>query len=338
MLETSARLLRLLSLLQTRPEWSGPELAERLGVSVRTVRRDVDRLRGLDYPVEVDLGPAGGYRLGAGAALPPLLLDDEEAVAVAVTLQTAAGSGGVGVAGLGEAAVRALVKLERILPSRLRRRVAAVPVSTVTPLRAVPTVDPAALVAVGAACRDRRVLDVDYTAHDGAVSRRRVEPHHLVSWGRRWYLLAHDLGRDDWRTLRLDRLRPRVGPDGLATGPRFEPREVPGGDPAAYVASKVADVRPFRCRVRVLAPPDVVREHLWTDQARLDDLGDGTCRLHLATDAVDGAVIMLVGLGLEVVVEAPDELAEAVRALAQRCLRAVAGDAEARVGAPAELG
>jgi predicted DNA-binding transcriptional regulator YafY len=337
-LETSARLLRLLSLLQTRPEWSGPELAQRLGVSVRTVRRDVDKLRSLDYPVEVDLGPTGGYRLGAGAALPPLLLDDEEAVAVAVTLQTAAGSGGVGVASLGEAAVRALVKLERILPSRLRRRVAAVPVSTVTPLRATPTVDPAALVAVGAACRDRRVLELDYTAHDGAVTRRRVEPHHLVSWGRRWYLLAHDLGRDDWRTLRLDRVRPRVGPDGLATGPRFEPRAVPGGDPAAYVASKVADVRAFRCRVRVLAPPDVVRERLWTDQARLDDLGDGTCRLHLAADHADGAVLMLVGMGLEVVVESPDELAAALRALAGRCLRAVDGTAGARVGASAELG
>ena len=334
MLETSARLLRLLSLLQTRPEWSGPELAERLGVSVRTVRRDVDKLRALDYPVEVDLGPTGGYRLGAGAALPPLLLDDEEAVAVAVTLQTAAGSGGVGVAGLGEAAVRALVKLERILPGRLRRRVAAVPVSTVTPLRAMPTVDPAALVTVGAACRDRRVLELDYTAHDGAVTRRRVEPHHLVSWGRRWYLLAHDLGRDDWRTLRLDRVRPRVGPDGLATGPRFEPRPVPGGDPAAYVASKVADVRAFRCRVRVLAPPDVVRERLWTDQARLDDLGDGTCRLHLAADHADGAVLMLVGMGLEVVVESPDELAAALRALAGRCLRAADGTADTRVGAP----
>jgi predicted DNA-binding transcriptional regulator YafY len=337
-LETSARLLRLLSLLQTRPEWSGPELAERLGVSVRTVRRDVDKLRSLDYPVEVDLGPTGGYRLGAGAALPPLLLDDEEAVAVAVTLQTAAGSGGVGVAGVGEAAVRALVKLERILPSRLRRRVAAVPVSTVPSLRILPTVDPAALVAVGAACRDRRVLELDYTAHDGAVTRRRVEPHHLVSWGRRWYLLAHDLGRDDWRTLRLDRVRPRVGPDGLATGPRFEPREVPGGDPGAYVASKVADVRAFRCRVHVLAPPDVVRARLWTDQVRLDDLGDGTCRLHLAADHAEGAVLMLVGMGLEVVVESPDELATALRTLAGRCLRAVDGTAGSRVGAPAELG
>ena len=322
MLETSARLLRLLSLLQTRPEWSGPELAERLDVSVRTVRRDVDKLRGLDYPVEVDLGPTGGYRLGAGAALPPLLLDDEEAVAVAVTLQTAAGSGGVGVAGLGETAVRALVKLERILPDRLRRRVAAVPVSTVVPLRAMPSVDPKDLVAVGAACRDRRVLELDYTAHDGSETRRRVEPHHLVSWGRRWYLLAYDLGRDDWRTLRLDRTRPRVSPDGLATGPRFVPRDVPGGDPAAYVASKVADVRPFRCRARVLADIDEVRRRIWTEQVRLTDLGDGTTRVQLASDAASSAAFLLVAMELELEVEEPPELVAALRSMGERCLRA----------------
>ena len=174
MLETSARLLRLLSLLQARPEWSGPQLAERLGVTTRTVRRDVDKLRGLDYPVEVDLGPTGGYRLGAGAQLPPLLLDDDEAVAVAVTLQTAAGSAGI--AGLEENALGALLKLERLLPDRLRRRIAAVGVSRV-PTRPGPSVDAASLVAVGGACRDRRVLDLDYTAYDGARTRRSVEPH-----------------------------------------------------------------------------------------------------------------------------------------------------------------
>ena len=321
MLETSARLLRLLSLLQTRPEWSGPELAERLGISVRTVRRDVEKLRALDYPVEVDLGPAGGYRLGAGAALPPLLLDDEEAVAVAVSLQTAA-SGGAGITGLGETAVGALVKLERILPERLRRRVAAVGVSTVAPMRALPSVEPTTLVAVGGACRDRRVLELDYTAHDGAGSRRRVEPHHLVAWGRRWYLLAYDLGRDDWRTLRLDRIVPRVAPDGLATGPRFTPREVPGGDPAEYVASKVRDVRPVRCRARVHAGVDEVRARIWTDQVGLDDLGDGTCRVRLAGDDVHGLAITLVALGLDFEVEEPAELGRALRAMAERCGRA----------------
>jgi predicted DNA-binding transcriptional regulator YafY len=320
-LETSARLLRLLSLLQARPEWSGPDLAARLGVSTRTVRRDVDKLRGLDYPVEVDLGPTGGYRLGAGAALPPLLLDDDEAVAVALTLQTAAGSGGVGVAGLGETALGALVKLERILPDRLRRRVAAVPVTSVVPSRPGPAVDLASLVAVGAACRDRRVLELDYVARDGAESRRRVEPHHLVSWGRRWYLVAWDLGRVDWRTLRIDRCRPRVGPDGLATGPRFTPREVPGGDPAAFVSARVAEVRPFRCRVWVAAPVDVVRERLWTDQVRLEAVGEGT-RVHLASDSAWSAALMLTGLDTDFTIEAPDELVEHVRAMAARWTRA----------------
>nr|WP_218891242.1 YafY family protein [Actinomycetospora corticicola] len=318
-------MLRLLSLLQTRPEWSGPELAARLGISVRTVRRDVEKLRSLDYPVEVDLGPTGGYRLGAGAALPPLLLDDEEAVAVAVSLQTA---GGAGIAGLSETAVGALVKLERILPERLRRRVSAIGVSTVAPLRALPSVEPATLVAVGGACRDRRVLELDYTAHDGAGSRRRVEPHHLVAWGRRWYLLAYDLGRDDWRTLRLDRIVPRVAPDGLATGPRFTPRDVPGGDPAEYVASKVRDVRPVRCRARVHAGVDEVRARIWTDQVGLDDLGDGTCRVRLAGDDVQGVAITLAALGLEFEVEEPAELGVALRGMGERCARAA--DSSAR--------
>ncbi|WP_018334140.1 helix-turn-helix transcriptional regulator [Actinomycetospora chiangmaiensis] len=329
MLETSARLLRLLSLLQTRPEWSGPELAGRLGISVRTVRRDVEKLRALDYPVEVDLGPTGGYRLGAGAALPPLLLDDEEAVAVAVSLQTA---GGAGIAGLSETAVGALVKLERILPDRLRRRVSAIGVSTVAPLRPVPSVDPATLVAVGGACRDRRVLELDYTAHDGTGSRRRVEPHHLVVWGRRWYLLAYDLGRDDWRTLRLDRIVPRVAPDGLATGPRFTPRDVPGGDPAEYVASKVRDVRPVRCRARVHAGVDEVRARIWTDQVGLDDLGDGTCRVRLAGDDVQGVAVTLAALGLAFEVEEPAELGTALREMGERC--AAAADSPVRGGAP----
>lgn len=319
MLETSARLLRLLSLLQSRPEWSGPELAERLGVTTRTVRRDVDKLRGLDYPVEVDLGPAGGYRLGAGASLPPLLLDDEEAVAVAVTLRTATGSG---VAGVGETAVRALVKLERLLPARLRHRLAAFPVATVTTTGRGPTVDPEVLTAVGGACRDRRVLELDYVARDGAASRRRVEPVHLVSWGRRWYLVAWDRERDDWRTLRVDRLRPRVGPDGLATGPRFVPREVPGGDPAAFVAARVADVRPFRCVATVHAPAEEVRASIWTDQVRIEALDGDTCRVHLASDDVRAAVVLLTALDRPLTVESPPELAEAGRRVAERWSRA----------------
>ena len=323
MLETSARLLRLLSLLQARAEWSGPALAARLGVSTRTVRRDVDKLRSLDYPVEVDLGPTGGYRLGAGAALPPLLLDDAEAVAVALALQTAA-SGGAGVVGLGEDALGALVKLERLLPDRLRRRVAAVGVSTVAPVRTGPVVDPAALLAVGSACRDRRVLEVDYTAADGTPTRRRVEPHDLVSWGRRWYLVAWDLGRDDWRTLRVDRCRPRVGPDGLPTGPRFVPRPVPGGDPAAFVAARVTEVRPIHCRALVAAPADTVRDRLWTDPVELADLGDRT-RVHLAVDTLAMAVVVLTALDLDFVVESPAELAARAAGLGARWSRAAGG-------------
>lgn len=322
MLETSARLLRLLSLLQMRPEWSGPELAERLGVTTRTVRRDVDKLRGLDYPVEVDLGPTGGYRLGAGAQLPPLLLDDEEAVAVAVTLQTAAGSAGI--AGLEEKALGALVKLERLFPERLRRRVAAVGVSRV-PTRAGPSVDAASLVAVGGACRDRRVLDLDYTALDGAATRRRVEPHHLVSWGSRWYLVAFDLGRADWRTLRVDRLQPRVGPDGLATGPRFTPRELPGGDPAAFVSDRVADVRSFRVCAVVDADVTTVRERFWTDQVRLEDVGRGRCRVHLATESASSAVVLFTALDLDFVVESPPELADEAARVSARWVRATGG-------------
>jgi predicted DNA-binding transcriptional regulator YafY len=322
-LETSARLLRLLSLLQARPEWTGPELAERLGITTRTVRRDVDKLRGLDYPVEVGFGPGGGYRLGSGAALPPLLLDDDEAVAVAVTLRTAAGSG---VAGTGETALAALVKLERILPARLRHRVSAMPVAIVAP-RVAPTVDPSVLAVVGGACRDRRVLEIDYTARDGAATRRRIEPIHLVAWGRRWYLVAWDRDREDWRTLRVDRLTPRLAPDGLPTGPRFAPREIPGGDPAAFVSDRVADVRPFRCVVRVEAPAEHVRATIWTDQVRIEPDGPDACRVSLSTDDARAATLILLGLGAEFTVESPDALSDELRVVAARYLRA-AGDAQ----------
>lgn len=323
MLETSARLLRLLSLLQTRPEWTGPELAERMGVTTRTVRRDVDKLRGLDYPVEVDFGPGGGYRLGAGAALPPLLLDDDEAVAVAVTLRTAAGTG---VAGTGETALAALVKLERILPARLRHRIAAMPVAIVAP-RVASSVDPAVLAVVGGACRDRRVLEIDYTARDGTPTRRRIEPIHLVAWGRRWYLVAWDRDRDDWRTLRVDRMTPRLAPDGLPTGPRFAPREIPGGDPAAFVAARVADVRPFRCVVRVAAPAEQVRATIWTDQVRVEAHGPDACRVMLSCDDARSAALILTGLDAEFVVESPDELVEELRRVADRYARAIGGSA-----------
>jgi len=211
MLETSARLLRLLSLLQSRRDWTGAELAGRLGVGLRTLRRDIDRLRDLGYPVDATPGAAGGYRLGAGAALPPLLLDDEEAVAVAISLHTATTGS---VAGLEETSLRALTKLQQMLPSRLRHRISAFHATTVALAGSAPDrVDPDLLTALAAACRDQRRLRVRYPGRDGLATRE-LEPHRLVHTPRRWYLLAWDLGRADWRTFRVDRIQGPLGPAG----------------------------------------------------------------------------------------------------------------------------
>lgn len=225
---TSSRLLALLSLLQARRDWPGTTLAERLEVSPRTVRRDVDRLRGLGYPVHVTRGPGAAYHLEAGTELPPLLLDDEQAVAIALALQVAPAS----VAGLDEAAARALAVLRQVMPARLRHRADAVAVTAAPPSRPAAVVSPDVLVAIGAAVRAREVLRFDHTTADGTQPRR-VEPHHLLTWGGRWYLVGWDLDRDDWRTFRADRVRPRT-----PTGPRFTPREVPGGDVGAWVAER----------------------------------------------------------------------------------------------------
>src|SRR5256884_2809951 len=216
MTQTSSRLLKLLSLLQARRDWPGNELAERLEVSGRTIRRDVERLRELGYPVESLTGPAGGYRLRAGSAMPPLLLDDEEAIAIAVGLRTAARAS---VTGIEETAVRALVKLEQVLPAHLRRRVGALGAATFTLPSGGPTVDPQHLTVIATACRDWERVRFAYRSRQGTDSRREVEPHALINHGRRWYLVAWDRGREDWRTFRLDRLaRP------ASTGARFTPR------------------------------------------------------------------------------------------------------------------
>jgi predicted DNA-binding transcriptional regulator YafY len=199
MLETSARLLRLLSLLQVRPEWAGADLAGRLGVTTRTLRRDVQRLRGLGYPVHATPGVAGGYRLGPGRALPPLLLDDEEAVAVVVSLRTAASHT---VTGIEETSLRALAKLEQVLPARLRERTAALQLATVPLPSHAPTVDPDSLAVIAGACRSRQRLSFGYTDRQGSVSTRCVEPHRLVHDGHRWYLVARDPDRGDWRNFR----------------------------------------------------------------------------------------------------------------------------------------
>src|SRR6266513_1699181 len=231
MTETASRLLELLSLLQGRRDWPGNELADRLGVSGRTIRRDVERLRNLGYPVDSLTGPAGGYRLRAGAAMPPLLLDDEEAIAIAVGLRTAARAS---VTGIEETAVRALVKLEQVLPTHLRRRVRALGSASISPPVGGPTVDPQHLTVIATACRDSERLRFAYRSRDGTDSRREVEPHSLVNHGRRWYLVAWDRRRDDWRTFRIDRLAKPA-----STGVRFTPRRLPAKDAASYVERSI---------------------------------------------------------------------------------------------------
>src|SRR5947208_354781 len=248
MVQTSARLLALLSLLQQRREWSGPELADRLEVGPRTIRRDVEKLRDLGYPIEAAPGIAGGYRLAAGTQMPPLLLDDAEAIAVAVGLRSSA-SGSI--AGIEESSVRALAKIEQILPDRLRDRVRALGDATSTFRVEGPRIDADELALIAGACRDGIRLRFSYTAKGGEATAREVEPAAVVHTGWRWYLVAYDLGRDDWRTFRVDRIagRPQAG----ARGRR---RSVPGGDAAAFVKKSIrggeGDVE--RGRVRVRAP------------------------------------------------------------------------------------
>lgn len=229
--DTPARLLNLLSLLQTLREWPGSELAERLSVTPRTIRRDVERLRDLGYPVQASRGASGGYRLAAGKAMPPLLLDDEEAVAIAVGLRTAAGSA---VSGIEEASVRALAKLAQVLPARLRHRVSTLGAATVPLPGAGQGVDPELLAVLAGAVAGPERLRFAYRAADGAESRRLVEPHRLVATGRRWYLVAYDNDREDWRIFRVDRMEAP-----LPTGVRVPPRELPAPDAAAYVATKL---------------------------------------------------------------------------------------------------
>ncbi|TDD34641.1 YafY family transcriptional regulator [Nonomuraea terrae] len=320
MLETSARLLRLLALLQTPRDWTGAELAERLGVSGRTIRADVERLRSLGYPVLAGRGSAGGYRLGAGASLPPLLLDDEEAVAVAVGLGTAV-SGAI--AGNAEASLRAMAKLEQVMPSRLRHRVSTMRSVTV-PVpgdRTTSAVDPQVLTTVAALCRTHERLRFDYTTHTGEAITREVEPYRLVNWGRRWYLLAFDLGRDDWRTFRVDRLTPRE-----PAGPRFTPRDLPD-DVAGYVSGRVSTAAwRHRASVTVYAPASAVAERISPAVGTVEALDDGSCVLHTGADTIEGLAVHLGLLDADFRVTGPPELLGHLRTLATRYTKAI--DAE----------
>jgi len=314
-LETSARLLKLLSLLQSRRSWTGPELAERLEVGVRTVRRDVDRLRRLGYPVHAAPGLAGGYRLGAGAELPPLLLDDEEAIAVAIALRTAAGGS---VAGIEETSLRALGKLEQLLPSRLRRRVNALQTYTVSLVGAGGAVPADVLALIAGACRDHERVRFRYRSHDRTPSRRIVEPHRLVHLGRRWYLLAWDVNREDWRTFRVDRIEPRI-----STDRRFTPRRLRERDVGAYVSAAVSAARDrYQARVVLHAPLAALEKRVPPMYGTLEAIDERTCLLRTGSDWLGGLAVYVAMIGVDFEVLEPPEFVEQVRILADRFRRA----------------
>ncbi len=320
---TSGRLLSLLSLLQTPREWPGPELARRLGVTTRTVRNDVERLRALGYPVEAIRGPVGGYRLVAGTAMPPLLLEDEEAVAVAVSLRTASGGA---VSGMEESALRALTKLQQVLPKRLGHRVDALQSHTarVAPYSAqssrAPAVDGALLTLLANAARDRELVRFDYSDRSGQGSERKVEPYRLVNWGRRWYLVAFDPQRDDWRTFRVDRLK-----ETRSTGHRFKLRDLPSDDVAAWVASKIRAVQQQvygKVLVRLPAADVVARMGPWLQGGGVEPVDDESCLLTLGARTHADLAFWIGVLDADFQVVDPPGLAEAVARMAHRYARA----------------
>jgi predicted DNA-binding transcriptional regulator YafY len=314
-LQTSARLLRLLSLLQARRYWTGSELAEQLEVTPRTLRRDVDRLRSLGYPVDSTSGTAGGYRLGAGAAMPPLLLDDDEAMAVSVGLRTAAGGT---ISGMEEAAVRALAKLEQVLPARLRRRAAALHSHIVPLSRPGPTIAPAVLSTIAGACRDREKLTFVYRDRNSAASERSVEPHGLVHTGSRWYLVAWDGGRADWRTFRVDRIQAPLTP-----AARFMARPIPGGDLAAYVSRQVSsDQYAFRALVLLHAPIERIAERVSPCNGSLEAIDGQRCLLQTGGHSLDALAMWIAMLGVDFEVRDPPELVDHLRKAADRLRRA----------------
>ncbi len=315
MTETSSRLLEMLSLLQGRRDWPGGELADRLEVSGRTIRRDVERLRRLGYPVESLTGPAGGYRLRAGSAMPPILLDDDEAIAIAVGLRTAARAS---VAGIEETAVRALVKLEQVLPAHLRRRVSALGSATFTLPEGGPTVDPQHLTVIATACRDSESLRFAYRRRDGTESRREVEPHSVVNRGRRWYLVAWDRSREDWRTFRIDRLaRP------ASTGVRFEGRKLPARNAGAYVERSItAAPSRYGARVLIRAPAEEVGGRIPDHWGTVEPVSAKSCEFRTGDDDLRWLAVRIAMLPVDFEVIEPPELVEELRGLASRLKRA----------------
>ncbi|ADD44428.1 helix-turn-helix transcriptional regulator [Stackebrandtia nassauensis] len=334
MIETSSRLLALLALLQSRPHWSGSQLAERLDVTGRTIRNDIDRLRELGYPVDAVRGAGGYYQLGAGAKLPPLLLDDEEAVAVAIGLRA-----GRGVTGIQESAERALSKLEQVLPHRLRRQVSALteavsvgPDDTGTPAPP-PDVDAAVLSQIAAAIRDSHLLRFDYTAPDRPDDTPRrndasapfadwpvlVEPYRLISWEQHWYLVARGPETGDWHTYRVDWATPR-----MPTGERFDPVPFPGGDYTAFVLRDVALAGwKVHARITVAAPAEDVLARINPAVGVVEAIDTTTSVLVTGADNLSIIAVYIGMLELDFQVTEPPELVEHVRTLGERYRRAV---------------
>jgi predicted DNA-binding transcriptional regulator YafY len=312
-MSTSSRLLRLLSLLQTPRDWTGTELAQRLEVSPRTVRNDIERLRDLGYPVHATRGPIGGYRLDAGTSMPPLLLEDDEAVAVAIAMRTATGGA---VEGLEESSLRALAKLEQVLPPRLRRRVATVQSVTIQVRRGRPgpTVDPGVLTELARLARERFTVRFDYSDRRQAATQRRAEPYRIVNAGQRWYLVAWDLDRADWRTFRVDRMRP-----GMSAGVRFTARPLTDAEAEALVARGVPpEARQHQARVLVHAPAAVLLERFGPWIGTVEPLDDARSVIHTCADSADRLAAWLGMLGVDFRVTEPPELVEALRTLATR--------------------
>ncbi|MEI5582528.1 MULTISPECIES: helix-turn-helix transcriptional regulator [unclassified Agromyces] len=319
MSDTAARMLSLLSLLQSRPEWSGSELARRLGVSGRTIRNDIERLRALDYPVEATRGAAGGYRLGAGAKLPPLLLDDEEAVAVSVGLRAA-----TGIAGVEESSARALAKLEQVLPPRLRATVAAIgavvdraPENTGTDAPD-PEVDHAVLAAIAAAIRD-----VEWLRFLDRGVPRLVEPYRLLSWQRRWYLVGREPETGEWGVFRADRIEPR-----MPTRRRFAPTPLPGGDYTAFAMRAIAASGwNVHARLRIAAPAEDVLARINPAVGVVEAVSHRESVLVTGADSLDTIGAYIGMLGMDFTVESPAELVPLLRTLSERYARAAAGPA-----------
>lgn len=311
---TTSRVLQLLGLLQSRRVWTGEELAERLDVTTRSVRRDVERLRDLGYPVHASKGHGGGYQLGAGAALPPLLLDPDEAVAMAVCLRLAAGGS---VAGVGESALRALSKLDQVMPTRLRSQVSAVHDATVTLTygQSDSLVQPDVLMTLARACRDREHVAAGYVDRAGTPTQRRLEPYQLVTTGRRWYLMTYDRDRQDWRSLRLDRMT-----DVRALGSTFTPRDAP--DAAAYVRRSIS-TSPYRytARVRYQAPVDAIERVFPAASVDVEPDGPDACIVTTGADDPERMVLYLALPNCEFEILEPPEVIEAARTMGARLVR-----------------